>query len=810
MCWVQIIIAIVIAIIGEAIRPKAKSNTGRPAGLGDFQFPTAEAGRVIPWFAGTVKILGPNTTASGLLRSEESYIRVKTGWWTTAKQSYGFRYFLSIQQVYSGGVIDQVVGFQVNDKFLKLSSNTINADYIDVMVDDPAFNGDAKKDGGYYGLIRVYRGTPTQMPDATLQAVLAQDEISAYRYTCHAVFHDFCFGMSNNPPPIIPILSRWPNTLGISGGKHIINETSANVICAVYDLMVDSIRCMKIPSAGIDTPAFLAAAQTCYDEGIGWNGIIDGSRSGKDALDDIMAYADGQVFKDPFTGLWTVKLARGDYDVDSLLVLDESNSRVTAKEKTDWPDTKNTIVVAYVDKTKNWTNQSVQVIDSGNLEVTGQTVNAITQDFNGIDNPDQALRTAERSRTAMSSPFTKLEIEAHGVGATLRINDVFVGKYPKTKRIEKMVLRVTDIKYPNNDETTCNITAVEDKFGVAAVAYVQSGGSTWTPPDFTPVPLAQQRIDEVPWAMTPNLDGKRYVMAMGARADGVTTGYEVWTSIPSSASLTLSAVSDDPTSAGLLAVALDDAGDYSTGTITIDHVIDVSGITSAYQADFEKGKSLLWIGNELVAYRDVTVNSDGTVTFSTIRRSVYDTTPAEHPVGQPVFVVNSGATLIQEQPLASDMTLGARLPTTSGSITLAPSTATLMLLTTANRAALPYPPGRVQINGVWPSTIATMTGNPDIVVTWRHRGKVTLQDSVVSYDDNANYGPDSGTTYDLRVYNAGTNALMYSALGLSGVTTATVPKATFTANVNLRIELTAKVGGLVSASPVVATFAYQI
>ena len=48
MCWVQLIIAIVIAIIGEAIRPKAKSNTGRPAGLGDFQFPTAEAGRVIP------------------------------------------------------------------------------------------------------------------------------------------------------------------------------------------------------------------------------------------------------------------------------------------------------------------------------------------------------------------------------------------------------------------------------------------------------------------------------------------------------------------------------------------------------------------------------------------------------------------------------------------------------------------------------------------------------------------------------------------------------------------------------------------
>ena len=44
MCWVSIIVAIIMAIVGELIRPKQKSNTGKPAGLGDFQFPTSEAG----------------------------------------------------------------------------------------------------------------------------------------------------------------------------------------------------------------------------------------------------------------------------------------------------------------------------------------------------------------------------------------------------------------------------------------------------------------------------------------------------------------------------------------------------------------------------------------------------------------------------------------------------------------------------------------------------------------------------------------------------------------------------------------------
>lgn len=806
MCWINIIVAIVISIIGELIRPKAKSNSGRPAGLGDFQFPTAEAGRVIPWLAGTVKVLGPNTTASGLLRSEESYVRVRTGWFSTAKQSYGYRYYLSFQQIICGGLIDDIVGFQVNDAFLKVKTKTVTADYIDILIDDPAFYGDAKKDGGFSGLIRVYRGSPTQPVDTVLKNVLAQTEISAYRYVCYAMFRDFYLGMSENPPPIIPVVARYPNGLGITSNRHIIGGSASNVICAAYDLLTDMIRCMAVPAAKVDTAAFMAAAVTCYNEGLGYCGIKDGSQDGKATLDDLMQYADGQIFQDPFTSMWTIKLARDDYNVATLPVLDESNSRVTSKTKTSWADTKNTVVVAFIDKNKNWTNQSVQVVDSANLIVLGQTINSTTLELSGIDNPDEANFIGERSRSALSTPFTQMEIEAQGVGANLRINDVFLAKYPTTKRIAQMVMRITDVTYPNNDETTCNIQAVEDKYGVKFVAFKDTGNTGWSPPDFTPHAMTVQRLDELPWAMTPVLDGGRYATALAARADGVTTGYQIWQSAPSTDPLVKSSDDGDLAAAGTITADMGTNGGYSAGSITLSSVVDGQDILPAFQADFDSGLYLLWIGNELIAYRDVTQNIDGTVTFSTLKRGVYDTVPEKHTTGDTAFVVNTGITMVQNQPYASDMTIGVRLAGMSGSITLAPTTGALMTKTLTSRATRPYPPGRVLVNALWVANNPSITGGA-LTFDWRHRGRVTLGTKVVAFDDNANYGPDAGTTYELRIYNNTTNALLFTVTGLTGTSTV-VPAGTFTAAATLRAQLIAVVGGISSQFPVVGLITF--
>lgn len=71
MVWpvivIQIIVAIVAAVVTAALAPKPEPP--KPSTLDDFDVPTADDGRPIPWVFGTVWIKGPNVLWFGDLRS---------------------------------------------------------------------------------------------------------------------------------------------------------------------------------------------------------------------------------------------------------------------------------------------------------------------------------------------------------------------------------------------------------------------------------------------------------------------------------------------------------------------------------------------------------------------------------------------------------------------------------------------------------------------------------------------------------------------------------------------------------------------
>lgn len=68
MAWIAAVVAFVVAlVVSFSMMPKPQSQ--KPAGLGDFQVPTAEEGREIPVIFGTVDIKGPNVVWYGDLRT---------------------------------------------------------------------------------------------------------------------------------------------------------------------------------------------------------------------------------------------------------------------------------------------------------------------------------------------------------------------------------------------------------------------------------------------------------------------------------------------------------------------------------------------------------------------------------------------------------------------------------------------------------------------------------------------------------------------------------------------------------------------
>lgn len=66
MVWPQIALLVISMAISYATRPKPQG--AKPAGLGDFNVPTAEDGRVLGVLFGTRDIDGPNVVWFGDLK----------------------------------------------------------------------------------------------------------------------------------------------------------------------------------------------------------------------------------------------------------------------------------------------------------------------------------------------------------------------------------------------------------------------------------------------------------------------------------------------------------------------------------------------------------------------------------------------------------------------------------------------------------------------------------------------------------------------------------------------------------------------
>lgn len=66
MWWYLVVFALAL-VVSYSMIPKPESRP--PAGLGDFQVPTAEVGREIPVLFGRRKLEGPNVVWYGHLRT---------------------------------------------------------------------------------------------------------------------------------------------------------------------------------------------------------------------------------------------------------------------------------------------------------------------------------------------------------------------------------------------------------------------------------------------------------------------------------------------------------------------------------------------------------------------------------------------------------------------------------------------------------------------------------------------------------------------------------------------------------------------
>lgn len=760
--WLTLGLFVVSYVVGEILRPKPKIDDPSPSSLGDFQVPTADATRVIPVVFGTVLTRGPNVVWYGDLRAEPIVEKVRTSLFSSKEVTRGYRYYLGMQLVLCHGPVDVFRGIRFQDKVPVITTSTVG-DALRIDLGAVGFSGlftlgpnrslfgGELGEGGVGGLVDFYFGSNSQAPSDYLQARLTPI-ISGYPTVSYAVFRGTYLG--NSPYIKNPAfeLSRYPNGLGLAGGKHIVATYDANPACILYEILTDRVWGLGRPSSEIDLPSFQAAGDTLHSEGFGLSVQYDTPERARQAMRDILRHIDGTIYRDPLTGKRILKLVRSDYTVGALPVLDETNILPGGVElaRPSWSEVSNDVRVRYLSRADNFTERIAQQQNLAVVQIRGGRVTDAL-DYLSISRAEVANLVAARSLKTLSYPLARVRIRANREAYALRPASPLVLNWPDLG-ISGMVLRVLSPDHGDLEEGVVELECVEDIFAIASTAFTPPSPSGWVDPVGAPAAPIAQALLEAPYHLVGGPE--RHVLALAVRSSGGDLGYEIHSDRTGGTNYLWSNDATEFAPSGLLTAsyAASTAAVHGAG-FTVSSPVDLPALLSITQDELEGGVNLCLIDGEILAFKTVTDNGNGTWTLGTVWRGLLDTVPADHASGARVwFIRPAGAVPVDPaNPFPADGNVRVKLLPYNGRGILDIAAATGLLITTASRAQKPYPPGNVKIDGIaWPSTRAV---GVDIVTTWAHRHRVTqFNDLRIVAQDAASYVASPEGNYTIEVW----------------------------------------------------------
>lgn len=544
--------------------------------------------------------------------------------------------------------------------------------------------------------------------------------VPAYRGLSQAVFKQLYVGTSNYLKPLAFVVRRCPDPFSQGAGVANING-DGNPALFLYEVITNVDWGLGVSPAAIDAASFQAAAVTLADEGLGIAMQFDTQASADQLAGEVLRHCDGLVYTDPETGLWTLKLARADYDPSTIPVLDVDNLLETPEiARGSWTETTNMLTIRYCSRAANFEDGTIRAYDPANIKVSAE-VRPQVIDFKGLSSESAAGLVAMRVLKTLTYPLAKGKFAANRAARKLRPGGVFKLNWIPLG-IENQVYRITRISYGDLLSGKISLDAVEDIFGINSVAFVAPPPSGWTNPVGAPQPNSHEHLEEMPFDLVLS-EGRNGggVIAMASRnVNTAVRDFQVWRDDGSGYFDTLARGSYCPV--GVLAT------DYPAGTTAVDTTIGLTisaasidtvlleAVTAAVR---DNGQQMLLVDGEFMAWQTPVFNDDGSVTILGNLRGAFDTVPADHSAGALVYFFSQGNGLAGNMANAGDVCTAKLLPENTVGV-LPVSSATPNVLTLVGRTALPYPPGNVRMQGAaYGTRYTTITGN--LVLTFSTR-----------------------------------------------------------------------------------------
>lgn len=307
-------------------------------------------------------------------------------------------------------------------------------------------------------------------------------------------------GLDEFPP--IPNSSTY-----LDFSVNVADSGAMNPAHIIRECLTDVEWGMGYPEADMDDTAFKKAAIQLFNEGLGMCVLWDQQQELQDFIGDILRHIDGSLYIDRKSGKFVLKLARDDWkeDLNSILHLDENSvESVTNFKRPTFGELVNTVTVNYWDMALG-ADRSVTVTD---IALAGQGgANAASIDFKGFPTADIANRIAQRELSQLSTPLYTCTVLATTKADVLNIGDVFTlswGDYG----LDRVRFRVSGIAYGDGKTSKVRIECVEDNFESPVFSSTADQYPDWDDPVKPPKPVLNWKAFETPYYHLVKLNGQ--------------------------------------------------------------------------------------------------------------------------------------------------------------------------------------------------------------------------------------------------------------------------------------------------------------
>lgn len=670
------------------------------------------------------------------------------------------RYFMSIHFGIALGPIDSIRAILIKEK--EAWKGNVS-DYTVINVSKPDLFGGSKKEGGIEGDIYYLPGNAAQVIPEFLAKKLGLTSATcpAYRgwstawFTAPADAAAAGFYWSANQPTIPPtwiIGSRAPK--GLAQQYAMLPDrdgdlVDANVVHVIYEVMTNTDWGLGTPANLFNTPLWEAAAKTIFDEGIGVSMLWTEQTAGEDFVSRLLGYIDACVYVNPANGLLEIKLARNDYDENTLFELTPDNSKFSDYQRKLFGETINEVVVSWTNP-KNEKAETVSWQDPANIAIQGGIVSD-TRDYAGIRRSDIAKKLCVRDLRVAAAPLCSLKAMVNREGFDQVPGGVVRVTNPRDG-MNKVVMRITEIDYGKIGDSRISLSLAEDIFAFDASDYVDPPPSQWIDTREDPAPLQHVLPFTLPYYMA-----RRMASSAQISDPGVVVGVLGATDSRDTQEFILAerqtdAAGDMQTVLGTSLSITSMAFILQTLPFAVVSTVQIGNLTAG---DRPRKGFIAILGHD-DASMEICIITNVADDMITMKRGMMDTTPKAWPQDTKIWFVDGDAVIDDEEirTAGDQITFRPLSVTSKGRLTYA--SADDVTFEVQLRPWLPTRPANVKANGQATGGISLSLGQT-LTLTWNNRNRL-MEDSVLLDWDDAGVTPETGQTTSVIALDPDTGA----------------------------------------------------